>query len=323
MNGHPHAEGQHGTYRGARLVIVELDPEGNASPAQIIDVGGSYPPPCATWSPDGDRLALGVPQTSPLNPDGTAFGSAVWIVSLPDARVTVLPDLLATDLEWSPDGATLAIASGKDQISVGDALADGRIYLSDTRSGDLRVLKTPLGVYSFSWSPDSHRIVYETGGLLRIVDVETGDDSVVTVGSTPAQGWDPVWAPTSDTIIYRRAEDLSREPPAETVLLELGDQSNVATSRLFTSPTETSIAGVRTAFVSPERTVWSSDGEYVLEVGSWSTRQTTVVVAVPIDPDVPHILLAEGDGISVYDAYDAVAPIVNQTWGRSSGQDAP
>jgi dipeptidyl aminopeptidase/acylaminoacyl peptidase len=323
VNAHPHPVGQEGTYRSARLVIVELDPDGNASPAQTIDVGGSYPPPCATWSPDGDRLAFGVPQTSPLNPDGTASGSEVWIVSLPEARVTVLPDLLATDLEWSPDGSTLAIASGKDQISVGDALADGRIYLSDARSADLRVLDAPLGVYSLSWSPDGHRIVYETGGLLRIIDVETGNDSAVTVGSSPVQGWDPVWAPTSDTIVFRRAADSSREPPAEAVLLELGDQPNAATSRLFTSPNETPIPGVRTGFVSPERTVWSSDGEYVLYVGSWLTRRTTVVVAVPIDPDTPHILLAEGDGISGYDAYDAVAPIVNQTWGRSPGQDTP
>ncbi len=323
VNSHPHPEGQHGTYRSARLVIVELDPDGKPSPAQTIEVGGSYPPPCATWSPDGDRLAFGVPHTSPLNPDRTASGSEVWIVSLPDARVTVLPDLLATDLEWSPDGATLAIASGKDQISVGDALADGRIYLSDTRSGGLRVLETPLGVYSFSWSTDSHRIVYETGGLLRIIDVETGNDSVVAVGSSPAHGLDPVWAPTSDTIIFRRAADSSREPPAEAVLLELGDQPNAATSRLFTSPNETPIRGVRTGFVSPERTVWSPDGKSVLYVGLWLTRRTTAVVAVPIDPDAPHILIAEGEGISTYDAYDAAAPIVNQTWGRSSGQDSP
>ena len=69
--------------------------------------------------------------------------------------------------------------------------------------------------------------------------------------------------------------------------------------------------------------VWSPDGEYVLYVGWWSTRQTTVVVAVPIDPDAPHILLAEGDGISGYDAYDAVAPIVNQTWGQRSSRYVP
>ena len=323
VNPDPDPEAQAGDYRAARLVIVELDSDGNVSPVQRIDVDGSFPPPCATWSPDGDRLAFGVPQTSPLNPDGTAAGSEVWIASLRDAPVTVFPDLLATDLEWSPDGTTLAIASGKDQTSLGNALADGRLYLYDVRSGDIRVLETPLGVYSFSWSPDSHRIVYDAGGLLRIIDVGTGDDSLITVQSTPVQGSDPVWSPTSETIIYRRAADSSREPPAEAVLLELGDDPNAATSRLFTTPNEAPIPGVRTGFVSPERMVWSPDGEYVLYVGWWSTRQTTVVVAVPIDPDAPHILLAEGDGISGYDAYDAVAPIVNQTWGQRSSRYVP
>jgi hypothetical protein len=35
-----------------------------------------------------------------------------------------VPDLLATDLEWSPDGSLLAIASGVDQQISGEALQD-------------------------------------------------------------------------------------------------------------------------------------------------------------------------------------------------------
>lgn len=313
---------RHGVYRESRLVIVELDSDGNASPLRRVDLGGSLPPPCASWAPDGERLAFGAPRTSPLNPEGTAAGSAVQIVNLRTGGVTVLPDLLATHLEWSPDNATLGIASGKDQVSPGNALADGRIYLYEPQSGEVRAAPTPLGVYTFSWSPDGHRIVYETAGRLRIIDVRSGEDSVVTAGSQPVQGFDPVWSPAGTMIVYRRAANSeSREPPAEAVLLEL-DGPNAATTRVLTSPNGTAVQGARSGFAGAERTVWSPDGAYVLCVGLWAAHGTTVVVAVPTDPNAPPVVLAEGDGISIYDAYDAVAPMVNQTWAREPARQA-
>lgn len=79
-----------------------------------------------------------------------------------DGSITVLPDLLATDLEWSPSGDLLAIASGADERTPGNMLHDGRIHLYELSSGVMRALEGTLGATSLTWSPDGRRIGYAT-----------------------------------------------------------------------------------------------------------------------------------------------------------------
>ncbi len=98
-------------YRDATLVIAEVSDDGRVIDQFTIDVGDGLPPPCPLWSPDGDRIAFGVPLTSVINPERGAEGSQVWILTMADRGITVLPDLLATDLEFSPDSSLLAVAS--------------------------------------------------------------------------------------------------------------------------------------------------------------------------------------------------------------------
>ena len=144
---HGEADGTVDTgYHDAALVISDLDAEGNASESLRIDVGGTFPPPCATWSADGRRVAFGVPLTDPVNPDRTAAGSEVWVATVADGHVEVLSDLLATDLEWSPQGSELAIASGQTDRASGSRLHDGSIRLYDADRGDMRTLVGPSGV---------------------------------------------------------------------------------------------------------------------------------------------------------------------------------
>jgi hypothetical protein len=112
-------------YRGAALVISDVDAEGNASESLRIDVGETFPPPCAIWSADGRWVAFGVPTSSPLNPDRSASGSGVWVATVADGQVEVLSDLLATDLEWSPVRSQLAIASGQTDLVAGERLRAG------------------------------------------------------------------------------------------------------------------------------------------------------------------------------------------------------
>ena len=117
------------------------------------------------WSPRGDRIAFGVPQTSVINPTRSAEGSEVWIVTLADRSITVLPDLLATDLEFSPDGSLLGIASGTDLVEP-YVIGDPRIHLYELASGATRTLEGTLGALTFTWAPDGGRIAYQTGDSL-------------------------------------------------------------------------------------------------------------------------------------------------------------
>ena len=69
--------GDDATYRDAELVIVDLDADGNPSDSQRIEVGGSFPPPCATWSADGQHVAFGVSTTTWNHPERSAADSEV------------------------------------------------------------------------------------------------------------------------------------------------------------------------------------------------------------------------------------------------------
>jgi Tol biopolymer transport system component len=138
------------------------------------------------------------------------------VASVADGHVDALSDLLAYDLEWSPDGSLLAISSAQDDPLYGESLRDGSIRLYDVDSGEMRTLVGPSGVGGLTWSPDAKRIAFvrgrSDGGDM---DQET---SVVRVdGSREEQltrrrfgaiyGVGPVWSPTGDRIVYQRMKN--------------------------------------------------------------------------------------------------------------------
>ena len=321
------------------LVIADVSDDGRASDRLSIDLGDGLPPPCPIWSPDGDRVAFGVPRTSPVNPETTAAGSEVWIVRLADRDVTILPDLLATDLEWSPDGSLLAIASGSDDWSRGNALADGRIHLYELATGSVRVLDATLGVYSFTWSPDGRLIAYAavtgrgsdrmrgTGpdfrfpsGVtepddpdleLRLVDLETGHQQVLDPGYRAFHGIGPVWSPDGDTIAYQRLSDEGREGH-EVVLVRPGDASDAVTRTVVIAPIP--MTGTLLDKVYPFWVTWSPDGNYLLYRAFGN-----LLVAVPVDLVASPVILYTGE-LSAYDGYPDTSFVPIQRWGtRPSG----
>lgn len=319
---------QPATYRQAALVVADVSDDGQVADRLTIDVGDGLPPPCPVWSPDGRQVAFGVNGTSPINPERSAAGSEVWIVTLADGSITVLPDLLATDLEWSPDGSLLAIASGAYGVVRGEALQDGLIHLFRPASGAVRSLEATGGAVELTWSPDGRHIAYagvdRTAGddrrELRVIDVETGRQRVLAARYGILHGIGPVWSPDGETIAYQRGGFGGEH--SEVVLLTLGDLSDESVSpREVVVPVTERGSSER---LDPYRVTWSPDGRYLLMM-AWGVPPDTTTgtledpffVAIPVDPAMASVVLSRMDGLVPYDGYDDTTLVPIQTWGRA------
>ena len=315
------------TWRDATLEVVELDAGGDPTPSRSLEVG-AFPLPCPVWSPDGQRLAFSVPLTSPINPTRSSTGSAVWIVTLADGQVTVVPDMLAIDLDWSPDGGQLAIASGREAGNGREMQQDSLIHLYSVASGSMRSLPETLGVAQFSWSPHGPKIAFDATGdpRLRVIDVDTGRIETLASGFRAWNGPQPAWSPTADRIAYLRNPDCSE--CSEVVLVDpRSEQEGAAPEAVLTTPGDLTRPGGmeelsatdRTRFWSAYRISWSPDGAYVLYHAERAVESVFrfALVAVPVDPDKPPVVLvddvADDMWISAIDS-DSYVPI--QAWGR-------
>ena len=318
---HGEAEGTgDGGYRGAAVVVSEIDAAGNASESLRIDVGGTFPPPCATWSADGRRLAFGVPLTSPVNPDRSAAGSAVWVATVPDGHVEVLPDLLATDLEWSPRGSQLAIASGQTDLVIGQHLRDGSIRLYDADSGDIRTLVGPSGVTALTWSPDGSRIAYQRSRTsdsedqeIWVVQLDGDQEYLVASGFASIRGIGPVWSPSADRIVYQRCVTSPCSGESHDVVLLTLESEGVGEGEVVL-PDLRLPGDPESAPWRPSGVTWSPDGRELLYT-AWriGSRDRMALISVPLDQGAEPVVLHENTNLSVADGEGSV-PI--QSWGR-------
>ena len=294
-------------YRDAALVISDLDAAGNASESLRIDVDGTFQAPCATWSADGRRVAFGVPLTSPGNPDRSAVGSEVWVATVADGRVEVLSDLLATDLEWSPDGSQLATVSGETDLVRGQSLRDGSIRLYDADRGDMRTLVGPSGVSTLTWSPDGSRIAYQRGGSdggefdqeIWVVHVDRIGKYLLARALASIYGAGPVWSPTGDLIVYQRMKTSGTEAH-DVVLVTPDDGSEVVLPDLRLPGDDASVSW------RPDSVTWSPDGNELLYVAWISGRPGRALISRPLDPGSDPVVLSEG----------VLTRGENRSWGR-------
>ena len=308
------------SYRQAALVVADVSDEGQVSDRLTIDIGDGLPPPCPVWSPDGGQVAFGVNRTSPVNPETSAEGSEVWVVTLADRAITALPNLLATDLEWSPDGSQLAIASGDRDRVTGNMLHDGRIHLYEPASGVMRSLEETLGAVNLTWSPDGRHIAWaglngagDSSLALRTIDVESGQQEVLVPDYGAIHGIGPVWSPDGKTIAIQSGFSGERH---EVVLVTPGDPSDEgAVPEQVVIPYQETAQGFAGPFY-PYRVTWSPDGEYLLYL-AWDEAGSDALVAIPAALDGPQVVVAPVAGIVPYDGYPDTTLVPIQTWGRA------
>ena len=321
---HGEAEGTGDTgYRDAALVISDVNAAGNAAESLRIDVGGTLPPPCANWSPDGRQVAFGVP-----NRGLPAIWSDVWVVTLEGLEIDVVSDVFASDLEWSPDGLQLAIASGHTGPVDFDSWRNGAISLYSADSGEVRTLGTPSGVWSLSWSPDGTRIAFERDQNtdhrddqeIWVAEVDGSAQHLVASGFSVDHGNGPVWSPAGDWIAYQRICDSNPSNPGapcrelqEIVLIPSdGELAGRAPGEgEVVRPHMQVPGGDGSPYWFPFRVTWSPDGKQLLYTAEAGTLNFALL-AVPVDPGSAPVVLYQGSDISIYDG-DGAVPI--QSWG--------
>jgi RNA polymerase sigma factor (sigma-70 family) len=87
--------------------------------------------------------------------------------------------------DWSPTGATLAVAGSADGPS-----GPRSLFLVDPRTGErTEIADPPSDLETVAWSPDGSRIAYDGGGNVSAVSLDGGSPALLAAGRAPS--WSP------------------------------------------------------------------------------------------------------------------------------------
>ena len=153
-----------------------------------------------------------------------------------------------------------------------------------------------------TWSPDGGRIAYTTIGpgrdsshRLRVIDVDTGRQRVLTPVFNAIHGIGPVWSPDGETIVYQRCTRSTYGGERHVAVLvtpgDLGD-GGATPRKVFIPAPQVTVRGSN-YHLYPYRVTWSPDGAIpALPSRGVTSDPEAVVVAVPTDPDRPPVVIA-------------------------------
>jgi Tol biopolymer transport system component len=173
--------------RDSTLTVVD------AATGRLLDLGEvtgdvtSHP----VWSPDGTRIVYGARGGSLYSVDAR-FGGHSLLARLPGEYLDSMDEI-----EWSPDGAHLAIVNDL-------APGGGSLYVMGSDGSDLHILRRNYQPLGLAWSPDGDVLAYAThdpGDAARLLTVSPAD-RVPTTLATSAHISDPVWSPDGSRIAF-------------------------------------------------------------------------------------------------------------------------
>jgi WD40 repeat protein len=190
--------------RDSRLSVVD------ASTGRQTDLGVVGDASAPVWSPDGTRVLYGARGGSLYSVD-VGGGDHSLLVRLPGENLDSMDEI-----EWSPDGAYLAIVNdlepGGGRLYVMNADGSGvRVLLDNFESGGF-LAHNPFAHNRFAWSPDGTRLAYAHFSgpderELRIWTVSLDGSAPSLVASQAPDVCCPsgsvVWSPDGSQIAFR------------------------------------------------------------------------------------------------------------------------
>jgi Tol biopolymer transport system component len=181
--------------RDSRLIVVDASTGRQTDLGDVVGDVTSAP----VWSPDGTRILYGTRGGSLYSVD-VGGGDRSLLVRLPGEDLDSMDEI-----EWSPDGAYLAIVNDLEP-------GGGRLYVMNADGSDVRVLVDHFAPAGLAWSPDGIRLTYATFSgryerELRIwtVSLDGSAPSLVashTNATCCIAGGFPVWSPDGSQIAF-------------------------------------------------------------------------------------------------------------------------
>ncbi|MFN0152639.1 MAG: TolB family protein [bacterium] len=185
---------------GGAQTIWTTTPDG-AALNQVTDYVSYLP----NWAPDGSRIACTIFRGEPGDITARVLAAPV-AGGLADTLTP--PWMLATDMDWSPDGASIVVAA-----SVNSAISN--LWVGSVETGDfVNLTADSTDVFSVAWSPDGQKIAYGSrldDGTLDIWLIAADGHERWQLTSHPENEVFPTWSPDGRWIAFESGRSGNHE----------------------------------------------------------------------------------------------------------------